>query len=132
MITRHIGFALGYATLILLVSLAAVVADWQGWIGTGMPDRIVGVVVGITLAVFANPVAKRLPGSDNSASGSPARASVKRFSALVMVLAGIGYCVVWLVAPVEAAPWVAVGIVLAGFATIAVRCMMGRRPTPRG
>ncbi len=119
MITRNLGFAIGYATFILLAAIAAATANGQGWIPDSMPDRILGIVMGITVAVFANPVAKRLPGE----SRGPGQAAFKRFFALVMVLAGLGHSLVWLVAPIELAKWIAICVVLTGFVLIAARAL---------
>jgi hypothetical protein len=132
MITRNVGFALGFAAFLILVSLAAVLADRQGWIGTGMPDRIVGVLIGLTVAVFSNPAAKRLPGAGDGEARTAAHAAFRRFFALTLVLAGIGYSTVWLFAPVALAPWIAVGVMLAGFVIIGLRGVLGGARAPRG
>lgn len=121
MITRHIGFAVAYAAILLTVSLSLAFADSQGWVGTGLPDRIIGIMIGITVAVFANPVAKRLPGAPGPETNRPGHAAFQRFTGLVMVLAGIGYALVWVVAPVGLAPWMAVSVVMLGFVIILAR-----------
>jgi len=121
MITRHRSFALGYAAILLLISLTLAFADSQGWIATGMPDRGVGIMVGITVAIFANPVAKRLPGAPGPGAERAGRAAFQRFFGLVMVLAGIGYALVWIFVPVGLAPWAAVSVMMLGFVVILAR-----------
>lgn len=119
MITRNLGFTIGYAALIILAALAAALANGQGWIPDNMPDRVFGIVMGITIVIFSNPVAKRLPGE----ASNPAKAAFKRFFALVMVLAGLGHSLAWLVAPIELANWIAICVVLVGFVLIAARAL---------
>ena len=121
MITRHRSFALGYAAILLLISLALAFADSQGWIATGLPDRGVGIMIGITVAIFANPVAKRLPGTPAPGTERAGHAAFQRFFGLVMVLAGIGYALVWIFVPVGLAPWVAVSVMMLGFVVILAR-----------
>lgn len=121
MITRQRSFALGYAATLLLISLTFAFADSQDWVATGMPDRVVGIMIGITVAVFANPVAKRLPGTPPPGTQRAGHAAFQRFFGLVMVLAGIGYALVWVVFPVGLAPWVAVSVMMLGFVVILAR-----------
>lgn len=121
MITRHRSFALGYAAILLLISLALAFADSQDWVGTGMPDRVVGIMIGITVAVFANPVAKRLPGTPASGVKRAGHAAFQRFFGLVMVLAGVGYALVWVFVPVGLAPWAAVSVMMLGLVVILTR-----------
>ena len=77
MITRNLGFAIGYAVLIVLAALSASTASDHGWIPNDMPDRVMGIIAGLTVAVFSNPVAKRLPGE----AAKPGQAAFKRFFA---------------------------------------------------
>ena len=124
MITRSVCFAFGFAAFIIHAALAAPGADAMGWVPTGFPDRIVGIIMGLTVAVFSNPVAKRLPGERTDA----ADAAFKRFFALVMVLAGLLSSLLWLVLPVDLAPWASVSVILSGFVIIGVRRVLGRNP----
>jgi hypothetical protein len=124
MITRSVGFAIGFAAFIILAALAATGANAMGWVPTGFPDRIVGIIMGVTVAVFSNPVAKRLPGERTDA----ASAAFRRFFAAVMVVAGLVHSVFWIILPVDLAPWVGIGVMLAGFAIIGLRGLLGRRP----
>ncbi|MCR9266494.1 MAG: hypothetical protein NXI03_02905 [Alphaproteobacteria bacterium] len=119
MITRNLGFAIGYAVLIILAALAATAANDQGWIPDDMPDRVMGIIAGLTVAVFSNPVAKRLPGE----AAKPGQAAFKRFFARTMVLAGLGHSLVWLFAPIGLAAWIAIAVIVAGFVLIAARAL---------
>ena len=119
MITRNLGFAIGYAALILIAAFAAATANGQGWIPDNMPDRMMGIIMGFTVALFSNPVAKRLPGEAHR----PGNAAFRRFFALVMVLAGLGHSLVWLVAPIGLATWMGIAVILAGFVLIAARAL---------
>ena len=56
MITRSVCFAFGFAAFIILAALAATGADAMGWVPTGFPDRIVGIIMGLTVAVFSHTV----------------------------------------------------------------------------
>tara|TARA_Y100000052_G_C2876651_1_gene43089 strand:+ start:107 stop:493 length:387 start_codon:yes stop_codon:yes gene_type:complete len=119
MITRNLRFAIGYAAFILIAAILAATARAQGWIPEDMPDRFMGIMMGLMVATFANPVAKRLPGEKSR----PGQAAFKRFFALVMVLAGLGHSLVWLVAPVDLANWIAMSVILVGFVLIAARAL---------
>lgn len=120
MITRNLGFTIGYAALIILAALAAALANGQGWIPDNMPDRVFGIVMGITIVIFSNPVAKRLPGE----AAKPGQAAFKRFFARTMVLAGLGHSLVWLLAPIGIAAWIAIAVIVAGFVLIAARALL--------
>ena len=119
MITRNLGFAIGYAVLIVLAALSASTASDHGWIPNDMPDRLMGIIAGLTVAVFSNPVAKRLPGE----AAKPGQAAFKRFFARTMVLAGLAHSLVWLFAPIGLAAWIAIAVIVAGFVLIAARAL---------
>ncbi len=45
-----------------------------------------------------------------------------------MVLAGLLSSLLWLVLPVDLAPWASVSVILTGFVLIGVRRVLGRNP----
>jgi len=111
------------AGLILAISLGLSIATSFDLLGSNpeeVSQRVMGVVLGLTLVVMGNFVPKRL--KPLTGTCEPARVqALQRFTGWVFVLAGLTYATLWLVLPVEQADVFSIGVVMAGLVLVVSR-----------
>lgn len=121
---RDIIYSLVGAAMLLALPFVLRAANAVGLIedsGGVVAKRVLGVTVGLFLALYGNVIPKRL-GRYNPDSARPAcRQAVLRYCGWVFVLAGLANALIWLVAPIaSAASWSKVPVV-AALALVALR-----------
>lgn len=127
MITRNVAFSLILAIGFIGICLAAALASSADLVSSDFPDRVAGVGTGLILALFSNVLAKQITGAP-----APGKAGAKRFMGLAMVLAGLAYAGAFLLAPVELAPGIGVGVVVTAMIVTALRFLADRKASPSG
>ena len=114
-----------FAGVVLILAGGAKLAVKLGWVDdTDLSRRVGMVTVGLVLAYIGNSIPKTLtPLSTLQCDGARTQA-FQRWSGWIWVLAGLGYGLVWLVAPIEVASPISMAVVVA--AMIAVVSMLIR------
>ena len=83
--------------------------ELAGWPGCGSSRRFIASAMGLVVVYFANLAPKTL--EPLTAGCNPARVqSLQRFSGWALVIGGLGYSLVWLLAPIEFARVVSIAI----------------------
>lgn len=96
---------------------AAVKLGSPEYIDADFARRLVGVMMGAIVVLYANSVPKQLTPLAAMRCSPATEQSVRRFTGLSLVLGGLGFALAWMVAPVEAAN--AVGGAVLGIALLA-------------
>ena len=104
----------------LAFTLAVVFADKTGYIGEETSKRAVQVAIGFLVVFSANLAPKTLEPLATACDPSRIQ-SLQRFCGWTLVLAGLGYSLVWLVAPIEHAGVSSMAILGAGVLLVAAR-----------
>lgn len=114
----NVRTALILAATILLVSFAARGLD----VDPETARRIQGVIIGLTLTIFANAIPKKLP--PLTGGKDPIRAqSYQRFAGWTFALAGIGHAMAWWLLPIEQANLAAMLVVGGGLVLVIGTCI---------
>ena len=101
--------ALLMAAALIALSLVVSYLDDTGRLGEEASQRTIQVAIGLLLVFVANRAPKTLePLRDRCDPG--AVQSLQRFSGWMLVVGGLGYAVVWLVAPIDHARISAIAI----------------------
>ena len=125
---RTLARAIAAAGLIMAISMAAVLIQKLGWIeaGTGaLGKRALGLIVGAMVIAYANVVPKT--------PGSARLQATLRFSGWVLVLAGMAYSAIWLLAPITYASTLATWVLFSGLVLVLARvgwCYLQPRSAP--
>lgn len=122
---RQITTALIFAGLILGASWAITKAQDLGWIA-GEPERAIGVVNGLILIYFGNFLPKTGRKTACSTCDESGAFRMRRFAGQMLMLAGVGSAVAWLVAPAEMMAAVAISIVAACLGVALIRAFATR------
>lgn len=103
----------------LFISItAAVKLGSPEYIDADFARRLVGVMMGAIVVLFANSVPKKLTPLAAMRCSPATEQSIRRFTGMSLVLGGLGFALAWMAAPIDAANAVA-GTVL-GVALLAV------------
>ena len=95
--------------------------------GPEQPSRLMGVLTGLLVVLFANAVPKALAPWPASAGCDPAaRQRRQRFFGWALTLGGLAYALAWLVVPLGAAAVVAGALLGAALVLAAARAVLGR------
>jgi len=92
-------------------------------IGIHAKQRFMGVVNGLILVIFANAAPKTLQPLAKMRCDPSQVQTLQRFCGWTLVLAGLGYSVAWLVAPIQHASLVSMSIVAAGLLLVLARLL---------
>lgn len=106
------------AALILAASAALNLAS-PDHISPELAQRLLGALLGMVVAVYANAVPKALTPLARLKCEPAAEQALRRFTGLALVLGGIGYAAAWLLAPIGSARPLAM-VLLAGALSIVV------------
>lgn len=109
--------ALIVAGLFLSIT-AAVKLGSPEYIDAELARRLVGVMMGAIVVLYANSVPKALTPLATMRCSPAAEQSIRRFTGISLVLGGLGFALAWMAAPIEAAN--AVGGSVLGIALLAV------------
>ena len=126
--------ALIMAGLILALAFGLKLAANNGFIEASTTERAMGVVTGLVLVVFANFMPKNFGPLSESRCGPGMGQNLRRFAGWTLVLAGLGYAIIWLTLPIALAHiWakviVASGLVLVVASVLLAAYRDARSPT---
>jgi hypothetical protein len=132
-VTRPIVHALGFAALMLAVSLGARLAFQVGWVDDAELSRRLGMVVFGAFYLFTgNQLPKSLTPLASLRCSAVATQSLQRLMGWTQVLAGLVVMLAWIVLPTDTAQTVTVVAITGGvvivLAQIARLRWFGRRP----
>jgi hypothetical protein len=124
--------ALLFAGCLLVLSGAAKLAVRLGVLDGAELSRRAGMITaGLVLAFIGNSLPKTLTPL-SAQRCDPARAqTLERWSGWTWMLTGLGYAVVWMVAPFDLAPTVSIALVAAAMLLVVARMISLRRARPR-
>ena len=122
-------FAVSYAAIMLVLAEALAIARATGAIerdSESIALRLLGIGCGLVIVICGNIVPKKAACVDPASPDAARRQAVQRYSAWVLVLAGLANTAIWALAPIkQAALWSMVPLA-AGLALIALRIMASR------
>lgn len=123
MISRYLpGRALFGAAII--IGLSAILAWLEpAHISTETSRRLLGVLLGCVVLVYANAIPKLLVGRARHASATAADQAARRFAGWSIVLGALGYMLAWLVAPVAYAAFIGGALLALSLLAAILRCM---------
>src|SRR5579875_2805792 len=122
---KEIMAGLAWAGVMLALALAGVCARNLGFMDRDTVTRLLFAVIGLWMVWNGNLIPKRL------APNACAR-QAQRVSAWSMILSGLVYAALWLLAPMSVALWGGVGAVLAGMAITFGFCLSLRTHAKAG
>jgi hypothetical protein len=121
--------AVSYAAVTLALAEALAIARATGAIerdSESVALRLLGIGCGLVIVFYGNIVPRRAECVDPASPDAPRRQKLQRYSAWVLVLAGLANAAIWALAPIkQAALWSMVPLA-AGLALIALRIMASR------
>lgn len=104
----------------LIVGLSAALASaTPGLISAALAQRLLGMLLGAVVVVYANAIPKAIAACARSRRSAAQEQAARRFAGWSMVLGGIGYMLAWLAAPLALANLLA-GCILAAALLLAV------------
>jgi hypothetical protein len=117
---NRIRRALVGAGLLLMASMSLALLVQLEWVDGSFSDRGIGVVMGVMLVIIGNGIPKTLDPLRSMRHAAQLQA-LQRFSGRAFVLAGLGYAIVSIVAPLQYASAIATLIVATCLAVVATR-----------
>ena len=108
------------AAVMIGVGIAIVAARRAGLVGHDASTRAFMAMLGLMVTAYANVIPKR------SSPVSRGRLAVRRLAGWTLSLAGLGYAVAWIVAPMAVAPDISAGLILLAVISVIVFCFWGR------
>jgi hypothetical protein len=117
-----LGRALAGAAFILAASL---VLRWAApaWLGEETARRLVGVLLGLVVVVYANAIPKSLVALARLRCSPAREQAARRFAGWSLVLGGLGYIAASLLAPLASMHLVGGVILAVALAAAILRCM---------
>lgn len=110
------------AGAMLAFSAVVALADKTGYIGDETSQRAIQIAIGLVVVYCANLAPKTLEPLNSSCD--PARVqSLQRFSGWAIVIGGLGYSLVWLIAPIDYAAVTSIAIVGSSLLLVLARCV---------
>ncbi|MFC4930204.1 hypothetical protein [Massilia sp. GCM10023247] len=116
-----LGRALAGAAFILAASL---VLRWAApaWLGEEMARRLLGVLLGLVVVVYANAIPKSLVALARLRCSPAREQAARRFAGWSLVLGGLGYMAAALLAPLASMHLVGGAILAVALAAAILRC----------
>jgi len=128
--SRSLAQAVGFAALILAVSLSARIAFMFGWIDDmEMGQRLTMVVLGVFFVVTGNALPKRLVPLTSPGCSGATRQALNRLVGWIQVMWGLTFIGASLLLPPDIAPLVIVAAVLVGALVVIARIVRMRQAT---
>jgi hypothetical protein len=127
--------AVSYAAIVIAVAEALAIARATGAIARddeGFALRFLGIACGLVVVYYGNIVPKKAACVDPASPDAARKQALQRYSAWVLVLAGLANTAIWVLAPIrQAALWsmvpLAVGLALIASRIASSRSVQGRR-----
>ena len=113
--------SISLAGLVLALAFGLEIARALQLIGSQWPDRLVAVALGVILMLTGNQLPKLLQPVQDDQCQSARTLALKRFAGWMLVLAGFGYGLVWIIAPVGIAGQIGIYVMGAPLALMMVR-----------
>jgi len=108
------GFLLGLA-------LALTIAQVFDVTDASMSDRINSAIIGLIMVIIGNSLPKTLESTDQQKCTYSTEQKLKRFAGWTFVIAGLGYSLIWMFAPIAIAGELAMYVMGLGVALIAMK-----------
>ncbi len=121
--------ALIVAALILAAAAAMALLSPEH-LDPGASRRLLGALLGFVVAVYANAVPKALSPLIETRCSLARQQAVRRFVGWALVLGGLAYAAVWLVAPLDSANLIAGSLLGASLLAAVIRVVLARRGAP--
>lgn len=104
---------------------AAALLRWSapGWLGDEMARRLLGVLLGSIVVVYANAIPKSLVALARLRCSPAREQAARRFAGWSLVLGGLGYMAAALLAPLASMHLVGGAILAVALAAAILRCM---------
>jgi hypothetical protein len=102
-ILSQIGGGLVRAGLILIAAFGLRLAGQAGWFGEDGGRRIIQILIGLTLAIYANGMPKQMGSTPRPLKAQGYAQTALRVGGWSMTLAGLVYAGLWAFAPVAVA-----------------------------
>ncbi len=116
--------SLAIAAIILGTSLT-VTALSPEYLSDDLARRLIGVMLGAVVLIYANAVPKALSPMIEARCNPADSQAIRRFTGWSLVLGGAAYSVAWMVAPIEHANAIAGGLLCFAVMIIIVRIGLG-------
>jgi hypothetical protein len=127
--SASLRLAVSYAALTLVLAEALAIAKTTGAIAANDESyalRLLGIVSGLVIVFYGNIAPRKAACVDPAAPDAARRQALQRYSAWVLVLAGLANTAIWALAPIkQAALWSMVPLA-GGLALIALRIIASR------
>ena len=108
------------AALILAASGALALASPE-YVSDELAKRLVGIMLGVVVVVYSNAAPKALTPLALMRCDPAAEQSMRRFAGWALVLGGLGYAAVWLLAPLSNAGMLSVAVLGGALVAVVVR-----------
>jgi hypothetical protein len=112
---KQIGLGLAVAAFILAVAVGLNYAEGAGLMEAEWKRRVMQVVFGLTLAVYANTIPKQIGPARGSPQAQSRNLTALRVGGWCFTLSGLAYAGLWAFAPVGVADVGSEAVLLAGF-----------------
>ena len=124
--------AIVLALAFLAVAAGLKYAESVGLVAPDMAQRAVQVMIGLTLAGFANVMPKRLGSQRLSLEAEARMQAARRVGGWSLTLAGLAHTLVWIFAPLNIAPVASMSVVGTGLAITIGFAVWACRSTGKG
>ena len=104
----------------LLLATAAIISASPAYISVDCAERVLGIMMGALVVMYANSAPKILSPLTASCSAEGEQA-LRRFTGWALVLGGLGYMGAWLFAPIAHAALIGLSLLGLAFAAVVVR-----------
>lgn len=91
------------------------------YVGADLARRLVGIMMGLIVVLYANSVPKQLTPLAVLRCSPAVEQSLRRFCGLSLVLGGVGYALAWIAAPIDAANLLAAAVLGVSLLVVAIR-----------
>lgn len=124
--------AIALAIVFLATAAGLKYAESVDLVAPDMAQRAVQVMIGLTLAGFANMMPKRLGSQRLSLEAEARMQAARRVGGWFLTLAGLAHAVIWALAPVSVAPAASMSVVGTGLAITIGFAVWACRSTGKG
>ena len=121
----EIGRSLLAASLFIAASTALAMLS-PARISETLSHRLFGALAGLVVAVYANAIPKALTPLARMRCNPLGEQELQRFAGWSLVVGGVGYAIAWLVAPIDKAAYIAMGVLGAALLLVIVRYLRMR------
>jgi hypothetical protein len=106
---------IGMAALLSLLSPACISAEWS--------QRLVGVMLGTVVIVYANAIPKALVAWSRLRVSAAEDQAARRYAGRALVLGGLAYALAWLLAPLQMVAPIGGALLAAALFAAVLRCL---------